>query len=442
MTRAPRTRLILTLILGAGLFLHLASAIGVYVLRPESISTTPDPLDYRLAALNLLDHGQFSFAAPEFDAPQLLRTPLYPAVLAATYLLDGRTGLVMILIQSSLVILMGWLLFRLLLVFRIPERVALILVAFYVFEPLQWLYTLHTMTETFSSFLLLTLTLFALAAKGISDWRRAALFGVGLGLLVLIKPSATMWIPFMLVLIPAGTAAGVKEKAVRILVALCFVLATLSPWIVRNYGLTGYAVVSSSSPFNIIYFAGTPETTPATYEDAVEYASYNGHTNKVWYAYTTHAYPMLLEGKRAVLEQADYTSLIMRQIAYAPTVWFGFTSLQNEMSYGHNYSLIARFAAGTNEVRDRVIDRADTVLWSVLLVLTLLGSMLMLRDRTLRWQYLPLLGMLLATVFINLTASWARMLLPMYPAVLIAVGTAMAFILDRRKRSGSRSTPV
>ena len=250
---STRTSRILTALLCAGLFLHVLSAVGVFLIKPESISTTPDPLDYRLAAIQILDNQHFSFAAPEFDAPQLLRTPLYPALLAGTYLLDGRTGLVMILIQSLSLVLMAFLLFRILIRLRVPDNIALLLTTLYLFEPLQWLYSLHTMTETFSSLVLLVLVYLVIVPSSIRGKCLSALFGVGLAVIVLMKPSGTMWIPFMLMMLGA-IPGSFHERMKRLLIACFFLILVLSPWVIRNYNLTGYPVISSSGPFNFILF--------------------------------------------------------------------------------------------------------------------------------------------------------------------------------------------
>ena len=431
----PGTRRWLLIILGVALVLHLLSSFAVYSFRPESISTTPDPLDYRLAALNLIEYHQFSFASPEYDAPQLLRTPVYPFFLAGTYLLDGKTGLVMILLQSFMLVVMGWLLFRLLNAFRVSDKIALVLVTIYLVEPLQWLYTLHTMTETFASFLILVLITSALVGKGINDWSRAALYGVGLGLTVLVKPSAMMWLPFLLLLVLCAPGDW-RSRVVRIAIAGLFLVFTLTPWMIRNFELTGHPVVSSSGTYAIIEFASTPETLPSTFWNVVKIAEYNGHTNQVWYAYTANAYPMLVAGKKDVIAHLDYSSFITKQLACAPSVWFGFIKLENQRSYGHEYSLIANFVAGANASRDAFLNKVDTTIWALALLLTLLGIFLMLRDSRSAWRFLPLLGMLLAAIFINFCAAWARVLIPLYPVVLVAIGVSVTFltrkILDSR----------
>lgn len=428
----PVTRRWLLAILAIGLALHLLSALAVFLVRPEAISTTPDPLDYRLAALNLLDYGQFSFAPPEFDAPQLLRPPLYPLALAGTYLLDGRTGFVMILLQSVAVSIMAWLLFLLLRFFHVPEKVSLVLTALFVLEPLQWLYTLHTMTETFSSLVMLTLVCGALLGKGIANWKHAALFGVGMGILILMKPSATMWVPFLLALVALPKGSW-RHRALRSGVAALFLFLSLLPWMIRNHAHTGHWVVSSSSAFNFILFAGTPETVPEDYWDVVTVASYNGHENQVWYAYTTHAYEMLLATKAAILEEADYVSLVARQLAYAPTVWFGFMEQKNQEAPGHGYGLIVSFALGEDAARDSTLLVLDVIVWSVVLALTLLGSWLLLRDREFRLCFLPLALMLVATILVNFQAAWVRVLLPLYPVIFVASGVGVAYLLGLRR---------
>lgn len=428
--RVPRK--VLLIILGCALVLHLFSDIGVYALRPQSISTTPDPLDYRLAALSILHYGEFSFAPPSFHAPQLLRTPIYPFILAGTYLLDGQSGLAMIILQSFLLVAMGWLLFKLLIAFRVPEKISLVLVALYLLEPFQWLYTLQTMTETLASFFVLALIAAALVGKGISNWSRAALYGIGLGVLMLEKPSAEMWIPFLLVLV-LFAAGNWRTRFMRVGIALVMFFFTLSPWIIRNYELTGYPVVSSSSEYALIEFAGTPGTAtwPSDFRDVVMMASYNGHSNEVWYAYTTASYGELVAADRAILAQLNYPWFVERQLACAPSIWFGFINQKDQESYGHEYSLIADFVAGTNALRDAFINKIDTIIWSLVLVLSALGTFLLLRDSSTRWRFLSLLGMLFAALLVNDCAAWVRVLLPVYPVIFVATGAGVAYVISK-----------
>lgn len=427
-----RTWKIFLIILATALVVHIISDVGVYVFRPESISTTPDPLDYRLAALNILHYGEFTFAPPALHAPQLLRTPVYPSILALTYVFDGESGFVMIILQSLMLIAMGWLLFKLLIEFRVSENVSLVLVALYLFEPFQWLYTLQTMTETLASFLLLALVTGALVGKGVDNWWRAALYGIGLGILVLEKPSSMVWVPFLLALILLVSGLW-RDRWIHVGVAFVLFLFTLTPWLIRNYELTGYPIVSSASAYGMIEFAGTPGTAtwPTSFRDVLLMANYNGHSNEVWYAYSSLAYTSLRAANAAIRAQANYVSLIGRQVACAPTVWFGDLILKNQEAYGHEYSLIADFVLKPNVTRDAYLNTIDTIIWTVLLALTILGTFLLLRDPRSRWHFLPLLGILLTLLFINLCASWVRMLLPSYPIILLATGVSITFLVQR-----------
>jgi 4-amino-4-deoxy-L-arabinose transferase-like glycosyltransferase len=421
---------ILLIILGCALALHILSDVGVYAFRPQSISTTPDPLDYRLAALNILHYGEFSLAPPSFHAPQLLRTPAYPFILAGTYMLDGDSGLAMIILQSFMLVAMGWLLFKLLIAFRVQEEIALVLVALYLLEPFQWFYTLLTMTETTASLIMLALITSTLVGNGINNWSRAALYGIGIGLAILVKPSVEMWAPFLLLLVLFSFGTW-RARFIHIGIVILMMFATLSPWIIRNYELTGSPIVSSSGEFNLILFAGTPATVPVAYWNVVTMASYNGHTNKIWYAYTTGAYPMLVTTEHAVLLHANYLSLATQQISCAPTVWFGNLYKQDQEAYGHEYGLIAGFVLGPSTTRDRFLFVIDIIIWTLILILSVIGTFLLVRDSSTRWRFLPLLGMLFVTVFINYCASWVRMVLPLYSVICIATGVGVTFIMHK-----------
>ena len=430
---SARAKKILTILLAVALAIHVVSDIGVYVLRPESISTTPDPLDYRLAALNLLHYGEFSLAPPSFHAPELLRTPVYPSLVAFTYIFDGESGLGIILLQSLMLVLMGWLLFRLLIAFRISEPVTLVLVALYLFEPFQWLYTLQTMTETLSSLIVLALITAALTGKGIRDLPHAALYGVGLGLAIFEKPSALMWIPFLLALLLTASDAW-RMRLARVGVALLFCIMALTPWMIRNFNLTGSVLVSSISTYAFVMFTTTPATAPPGFYTPLTTVSYNGHTNQVWYAYSALAYPMLVTAKHDLLAHLDYRSFVTRQLVCTPSVWFGFLAPKDEEAYGHEYALIADFVGGQNVGRDAILDTLDTAAWTVLLALTLLGTFLLLRNPLWRFRFLPLLCILLITLFLNFCASWVRVVLPSYPIILIATGIATDFLIRTGRR--------
>ena len=431
---SARTKKALFILLAVALVIHVASDVGVYLKRPESISTTPDPLDYRLLALNLLEHHTFSIAPASFQVHEMLRTPVYPALLAGTYLLDGGSGLAMILLQSLMLIVMGWLLFWLMMAFRVPDTLALVLTGVYLFEPFQWLYTLHTMTETLASLLMLALLAGALVGKGITDWSRAALYGIGLGLLVFEKPSAMMWVPFLLALVLVA-AGSWRARFARAGLALFLCLLTLAPWMIRNHALAGSFTVSSSGPYNLVYmFQGRSSDIPPSYTEALTTVSYNGRSNQVWYAYTTAGYPMLVRTEHAILSHLDLVSFVSRQLAYAPVVWFGYIHPRDQEASGHEYALIADLATSPNAGRDAVIGAVDTGIWALALALGLLGSFLFLRDASLRWRFLPLLAMLVATICINLCAAWVRVLLPVYPVIFVAVGAGVAYILRRAHR--------
>lgn len=432
MSISPKTRKRLFGLLTLGVLLHLLAVGLVYTHKPESISTTPDPLDYRLAALQMLDHHQFSFADPEFQAPQLLRTPGYPALLAGTYVLDGRTGLLMIIIQSLLVVAMSYILFILLRRFDVSENIALFLTALYLFEPLQWLYTLHTMTETISSFIIIILIACAYSEKGIATISRSVIFGASLGVLLFIKPSATMWVPFLLLML-LFTKRDWTTRIRNITISAVLCLLVITPWLIRNESLTGHYVLSSSGPFNFILFAGTPETIPPAYWEVVTTAHYNGHSNQVWYAYTTNAYPMLLETQEKIIRTAQYPSLLWRQVARAPVVWFGFIVPNNQEAYGHEYSLLAELVFGPHQVVAKAINNADTVLWALLLLATGIGAVRLLYLPKTRYRYAPLFIVLLLTVGINFGEAWTRMLLPVYPAIFLATGVALTYFFERVK---------
>jgi hypothetical protein len=178
-------------------------------------------------------------------------------------------------------------------------------------------------------------------------------------------------------------------------------------------------------------FTTTPSTAPPWFYSPLATVSYNNHTNQVWYAYTTLAYSKLLKAEQQVFAHLNYGAFIGRQLACAPSVWFGFTRTQDAESYGHEYGLIADFVLHPSARRDAILAGADTVIWTLALLLAVLGSFLLLYDRAVRYRFLPLLLMLGATIFVNFCNAWVRMLLPVYPVIFVAIGVGVAFIVRK-----------
>ena len=407
----------LPILLSVALVVHILSAVGVATLRPESISTTPDPLDYRLAALNLIEHRAFTLAPPEASAPELLRTPGYPLFLAGTYMLDGKTGILIVLLQSGMLILMGWLLFMLLRAFAIGERTAFAFVTLYLFEPLQWLYTLHTMTETVTSLLLLGLVTLAYCGRGVTTWGRAAAFGLGTGLLVLVKPSALMWLPFLLFILVISSS---KSRIIKLGIAVTCVALVLAPWMARNYLLVGEPILSSSSAFNLVRGLGNREE-GSSLGGIIARISDHGHAYTVHAGFTAPGYASVKEGYAHLVAREGIGVLAVRQLACAPKVWFG-----------HEYALIAGLALGAHQPPAALVEMVDTVLWALVLALALVGASTLVYNPGTRWRILPLLGMLVAAIALNACLSWSRMLIPLYSVISLCAAAGVHFLLRSR----------
>lgn len=208
---------------------------------------------YHAIARTLLESGQF--AHTPHSAPDGLRTPLYPYLVASVYSLFGQKPwivlLIQILIDTITCFILGATIASLL-----GRRTAFGASVFYALNPFLILYCSTLLSDTLFVFLLVcSFYFFSIAYK--SDSKRNALYHYGLhaavlGVATLVRP-ISIYIPLFLVCF--FTIAYwkkwqqvVKYSAISA-IAFCIVL---SPWLIRNYATFGTLSISTSGPYNIL----------------------------------------------------------------------------------------------------------------------------------------------------------------------------------------------
>lgn len=186
--------------------------------------------------------------------PDMFRTPLYPLVLASSQLLTGGflAALILQVIIGSLIPGLTFLLGK---EVGIGDFKSLILASgLTVIEPLTVVFSFLLLTETiFIAFLLSSLIFLAKALKSF-DLKYAALAGLFLGLATLTRPITAYYPLFIILLVGAFCIFNKGEfsklwKPLAVFVTVFYLV--LSPWMIRNYFISGNYAVSSVGTINL-----------------------------------------------------------------------------------------------------------------------------------------------------------------------------------------------
>jgi len=214
--------------------------------------------EYSDIAYTLITSGKY--AVSETSPPTMKRLPLHPLILAGVYAVFGRS-LVAVRIFQSLLCAITCAMVYLTAREVANERVAGIASLIFAFYPNSILYSARTLSET-TYFLLLSIFCLALVRwfKAPGVWTSMA-SGLSFGTLMLTK-STTVLLPLFLLL--TLLSAHYRKRLWRVIsgiVLMVFVAAlVMSPWVIRNYKLTGRVIVLSTwggAPFYHGYYLAT-----------------------------------------------------------------------------------------------------------------------------------------------------------------------------------------
>ncbi|HYJ80695.1 MAG TPA: glycosyltransferase family 39 protein [Longimicrobiaceae bacterium] len=219
---------------------------ALYLAADPSAFLQPDSASYHESARSLLASGTFA-VSPDDPTPQTVRTPGYPAFLAAVYALAGEEPAAAILVQLLLgvaTVAVAYLLVRRL----AGPRVGLLAAALMALDVPSHRYSLVLLTETLFALLLAAALACGVALLTGGERRRWALgLGVALAAACLVRPVAYyLVIPVGLGLLVQGWRAGWgrRETAVTAaLVVLPFAVA-VGGWQYRNWRVSGSAALS------------------------------------------------------------------------------------------------------------------------------------------------------------------------------------------------------
>ena len=225
--------------------------ITVAVLYAKHVSPSPvqDPLEYRNLAINILEGNSFSMAQEPPYLPDLLRTPMYPILLAVTFLFD-KSGYLAIFLQQLMLFASFWMLWKMFDRYNGGRHkiIAALFSSVLLVDPRIWFWSLETMTETFFIFLEVSALFILIFAENI-NWRRVAGSAALLGLAVLTRPSGLLLIPGF-VLFFVFYRRDIKKNMFMLLGFAVIVGFIVLPWLWRNYQLVGRVMLSSSRTVN------------------------------------------------------------------------------------------------------------------------------------------------------------------------------------------------
>ncbi|MEO8189934.1 MAG: hypothetical protein ABI682_06295 [Acidobacteriota bacterium] len=220
--------------------------------EPSRRLYAPDSFDYARLAQNLAaGHGFSTDTAPPFR-PNVLRTPVYPAVLAAVLAAGGRlesAGVALGVLLSCAAVWLTWRAARLWLVDPHPHpRAGLLSAALVAADLGAAAYANFLLTESlFVVLLLLAFASLAPRATGSPSGRGADLgAGLLLGAAILCRPIALG--------LPVALAIGRPLRGAAILLGGAALVVL--PWVLRNQAAAGFFNVSSVADVNLFYHRG------------------------------------------------------------------------------------------------------------------------------------------------------------------------------------------
>jgi Dolichyl-phosphate-mannose-protein mannosyltransferase len=239
--------------IGLGILAVAINAIFLFVVIPE-LSDRLTPFynqnrfidGYDLLATNLVEGNGYRFY-PE-TAETLMREPGYPLLLAGILLVFGKSFTAVRVVNFCLASATAWLMPMI--VCRLSSNRLLISVPplLFLFHPGTVVAESRGGVEILFAFLITLFLLSLLHARDCNHWWCFAVTGGVLGLTVLVRSTLLMFplflLGYLLVFEWRESSKLASFRNVAVIIGSMFVV--LSPWIIRNYRLTGRFVPTAS----------------------------------------------------------------------------------------------------------------------------------------------------------------------------------------------------
>ncbi|MHB2149550.1 ArnT family glycosyltransferase [Calditrichota bacterium LG25] len=205
-----------------------------------------DAYGYHFLALTLLNNKTFE----AFDG---FRTPGYPIFIAIIYVISSNRVWLVLLIQIFLNIFSILLIYKIVLIF-FSRKIALLSALLFAIDIYQSLYSVTLLTDSLFVFLFL-LSIFYLY-KNIKQKNFLLIFSSALflGIATLVRPISYLFPFIALIFIFLFGNFRLQIKFIYSLVFSITFLATISPWLIRNYSKYGEAKLSSVTGYNLLFY--------------------------------------------------------------------------------------------------------------------------------------------------------------------------------------------
>jgi len=230
-------------------------AIG-YILRDTFFKRGNNYSALNNIAINLIKHHQFSIQS---GIPSIEYEPLYPFLIAIGYNIFGKNWFGITFLQAILFALTTYLLF--LIGRNIKNEIAgFIAAAYHSFYPPLFFHSLSIYDTTIFIFLCtLLLYLSVVQVKRKRNRGPFVLIGFVVGLSALCRGSIFFILPPVLIYLLLVSIFSYARPLLNLLIMAASFIITVSPWIVRNYYLTGNFLFSTHGGFG--FWQGNNERT-------------------------------------------------------------------------------------------------------------------------------------------------------------------------------------
>lgn len=248
---------LLLIILLFSLAARSAVFLSVYSKAPSRILSSDSP-SYDNSAKALLRIGRFTVSPNEPDSPQTIRTPGYPAFIAAVYFIFGEKQLPVILIQ--ILISVGTILITYLIARSLWDSGAallgVLLSSLYI---IPFVYSQRLLTETlFTALFLLAVLSGVRLILGKGSLRKNGLFlGITLALAALVRPVGYYLVfPVIIGFFLFGKSVSGSRQEITLLLFLIAIswVILVGGWQLRNFLLTGSAEFSNIKSINLLSY--------------------------------------------------------------------------------------------------------------------------------------------------------------------------------------------
>lgn len=404
---------------------------------------------YHFAAVNMLEgRGYSHFNSPPYP-PSFYKPPVYSIFLAIIYKIFG-INLNTVRIIQAILDTAGCLLLFFILCNYFKEKIAFAGLALAAFCPVTAVYTNLLNPESLTVFfMILSLWLLSKSGRSGNPW---LFFAIGIST-VLMGYSRLEFFGFVFIFGGYLILTQIKKEKVfkKIAAYSLGVMVVMTPWIVRNYYLTGkFIPLSAGKAVGIHLFSGTLGDITNDSASLIKYLDENPQIKDIyqkWYEMTLHRRTgiedqvkydkILFDMAMDTIRQHPFKYALMR-IKRMPRVWinlhadeFAFINTQNLRLLHPDFSKIIYYAK--NEPREVFILAIKYLLFAIniFFILAAARGIWLVRRRllTLSFIFMPLLYAQMLFLFIAVDANYT---VPYWPCIIFfsAIGVMPSKLID------------